>query len=80
MPWYLDNMDMVDAMADIARDPEKLKAYKDDPYTYLQSNTELDDDVINAMTHEEPEAITRALLGKVDTDGKGKAAADGDDC
>jgi hypothetical protein len=68
MAWFLENMDMLDAMADIARDPEKLAAFKESPVEYLKENTELDDSAIEAITTDDHAAITKALMSKVNPD------------
>ncbi|MEM9201733.1 MAG: hypothetical protein AAGC53_08735 [Actinomycetota bacterium] len=70
MPWFIENMDMVEAMADIARNPEKLEAFKNDPHGYLASETKLNDVQVAALTSDNHEAVIEALLGKVEPNDK----------
>lgn len=66
MPWYLSNSDMLDAMAEIAGDPEKLAAFKDSPYEYLSQNTNLSEDDMAAITSPNHEDVVNALMSKLD--------------
>lgn len=66
MAWFVNNSEMLNTMADLASDPEKLSAFKAAPRDYLTENTDLDDEAVNAIVSHDQETVLRSLMSKVD--------------
>ena len=66
MPWFFNSNDMLDTMADLAADPEKLAAFKATPEQYLNDHTDLTEEQVNAILSQDHETVLRSLMSKVD--------------
>ncbi|MFW2335978.1 hypothetical protein [Ilumatobacter sp.] len=66
MQWFLNNTDMLEAMSEIAGDPDKLAAFKESPADYLEKNTSLNEEEKSSILSQNHETMLRALMSHVD--------------